>query len=84
MELRQGSLFADEAKGDIEVIYLKFIGQRRVNYEALFGDSNYLRVVMFSYELGLVEMVADMFKDVKITIGSMNTARPDVVDVAIH
>lgn len=30
MELRQESLFADETKGGIEVIYSKFIDQRRI------------------------------------------------------
>ena len=34
MELRQESLFADETKGGIEVIYSKFIDQRRMDYKA--------------------------------------------------
>lgn len=39
MELRQESLFADETEGGIEVIYSKFIDQRRMDYKALFGLS---------------------------------------------
>lgn len=44
MELRQESLFADETKGGIEVIYSKFIDQRRMDYKALFGGFDHLRV----------------------------------------
>ena len=84
MELRQESLFADETKGGIEVIYSKFIDQRRMDYKALFGGFDHLRVITFSYGLGFVETVADMFEDVEIIIGSMNTVRPDIVDVAMH
>ena len=80
MELRQESLFADETKGGIEVIYSKFIDQRRMDYKALFGGFDHLRVITFSYGLGFVETVADMFEDVEIIIGSMNTVRPDIVD----
>ena len=71
MELRQESLFADETKGGIEVIYSKFIDQRRMDYKALFGGFDHLRVITFSYGLGFVETVADMFEDVEIIIGSM-------------
>lgn len=82
--MRQESLFADETKGGIEVIYSKFIDQRRMDYKALFGGFDHLRVITFSYGLGFVETVADMFEDVEIIIGSMNTVRPDIVDVAMH
>lgn len=82
MELRQESLFADETKGGIEVIYSKFIDQRRMDYKALFGGFDHLRVITFSYGLGFVETVADMFEDVEIIIGSMNTVRPIYADTA--
>lgn len=84
MELRQESLFADETKGGIEVIYSKFIDQRRMDYKSLFGGFDHLKVITFSYGLGFVETVADMFEDVEIIIGSMNTVRPDIVEVAMH
>lgn len=84
MESGQESLFTDETKGGIEVIYSKFIDQRRMDYKALFGGFDHLRVITFSYGLGFVETVADMFEDVEIIIGSMNTVRPDIVDVAMH
>lgn len=56
MELRQESLFADETKGGIEVIYSKFIDQRRMDYKALFGGFDHLRVITFSYGLGFVDV----------------------------
>lgn len=55
-----------------------------MDYKALFGGFDHLRVITFSYGLGFVETVADMFEDVEIIIGSMNTVRPDIVDVAMH
>ena len=58
MELRQESLFADETKGGIEVIYSKFIDQRRMDYKALFGGFDHLRVITFSYGLGFVQAAA--------------------------
>lgn len=48
MELRQESLFADETKGGIEVIYSKFIDQRRMDYKALFGGFDHLRVITYT------------------------------------
>ncbi len=84
MESSQESLFTDETKGGIEVIYSKFIDQRRMDYKSLFGGFDHLKVITFSYGLGFVETVADMFEDVEIIIGSMNTVRPDIVEVAMH
>lgn len=84
MESSQESLFTDETKGGIEVIYSKFIDQRRMDYKSLFGGFDHLKVITFSYGLGFVETVSDMFEDVEIIIGSMNTVRPDIVEVAMH
>ena len=52
MESGQESLFTDETKDGIEVIYSKFIDQRRMDYKSLFGGFDHLKVILMDGEGG--------------------------------
>ena len=83
-ETAQDSLFPADGRKGVEVLLSRFEGVRTMDYRELFGGFAHLKVITFSYGLGFVSSVADMFEDVEIVLGSVKTVRPDIVDVAAH
>lgn len=80
----QATLFDVEERGGIDVLCSRFIESRSMDYKQLFGGFDHLHVITFSYGLGFLSAISELFKDVEVVLGSTVTIRPDIIDVAMH